>query len=148
MQFRQWHGGFVAALVVSAGLFAVGCARKESKQEESKPRTTQPQEKQVAAKKYDDHIGWWCDEHGVPEEVCGQCNAKYAAECKKKGDWCKEHDRPDSQCFIHHPELKEKFAAQYRVKYGKEPPPTEDEEAAAKDAKGKADETSKKDEKK
>jgi hypothetical protein len=78
-------------------------------------------------KKGDDHSGWWCDEHGVPEEVCGQCNAKVAAEFKKKGDWCKEHDRPDSQCFICHPKLKEKFAAQYRAKYGKEPPPMEEE---------------------
>ncbi len=75
-----------------------------------------------------DHGGWWCDEHGIPEEICGQCNVKLAAELKKKGDWCKEHDRPDSQCFICHPDLKEKFAAQYRAKYGKEPPPIEEEE--------------------
>jgi hypothetical protein len=73
------------------------------------------------------HSGWWCDEHGVPEGLCGQCDAKLAAQFKKKGDWCTEHDRPDSQCFIHHPELKARFAAMYRAKYGKEPPPMEDE---------------------
>lgn len=72
-----------------------------------------------------DHSGWWCNEHGVPEEVCAQCNSKVAAEFQKKGDWCKEHDRPDSQCFKCHPELEAKFAAQYEAKYGKQPPKPE-----------------------
>jgi hypothetical protein len=60
--------------------------------------------------------------------VCAQCNPKLAAEFKKKGDWCNEHDRPKSQCFKCDPRLKERFAAQYRANYGKEPPPTEGEE--------------------
>jgi len=71
------------------------------------------------------HDGWWCDEHGVPEEECGQCNSKLAAEFQKKGDWCKEHDRPDSQCFICHPELEAKFAARYEARFGKAPPKPE-----------------------
>ena len=74
---------------------------------------------QVAAH---DHSGWWCNEHGVPEEECGQCNAKLAKEFQKKGDWCKDHDRPDSQCFICHPEKEAQFAARYEAKYGKKPP--------------------------
>ncbi len=69
-----------------------------------------------------DHSGWWCNEHGVPEEICALCSSKLAADCQKKGDWCKEHDRPDSQCFKCHPELEAKFAAQYEAKYGKQPP--------------------------
>lgn len=69
-----------------------------------------------------DHGGWWCSEHGVPEEVCGQCNAKLAAEFQKKGDWCADHDRPDSQCFVCHPEAEARFAAQYEAKYGEKPP--------------------------
>jgi cobalt-zinc-cadmium efflux system membrane fusion protein len=69
-----------------------------------------------------DHSGWWCDEHGVPEEECGLCNAKLAAQFQKKGDWCKEHDRPDSQCFVCHPEKATEFAARYEAKYGKRPP--------------------------
>ena len=73
----------------------------------------------------DKHSGWWCNEHGVPEGVCGQCDSKLAAEFQKKGDWCKEHDRPDSQCFKCHPELAAKFAAQYEAKYGKQPPTPE-----------------------
>ncbi|HEX3872170.1 MAG TPA: RND transporter, partial [Pirellulales bacterium] len=67
------------------------------------------------------HDNWWCDEHGVPEDVCGQCNAKIAAEFQKKGDWCQEHDRPDSQCFICHPEQEGRFAAKYEAKFGKKP---------------------------
>jgi hypothetical protein len=68
------------------------------------------------------HEGWWCNEHGVPEEVCALCSAKIAADFKAKGDWCQEHDRPESQCFICHPEKKAEFAALYEAKYGKLPP--------------------------
>jgi hypothetical protein len=67
------------------------------------------------------HDGWWCGEHGVPEEVCALCNSKIAAEFQKKGDWCDEHDRPDSQCFACHPEFEERFADQYEAKYGERP---------------------------
>lgn len=70
----------------------------------------------------DDHSGWWCVEHGIPEEVCSLCNSKVAAEFQKKGDWCQQHDRADSQCFVCHPELAAKFAAQYEAKYGEQPP--------------------------
>jgi hypothetical protein len=81
----------------------------------------------TAAKSKDshDHAGWWCNEHGVPEEECAQCNSKVAAEFQKKGDWCKQHERPDSQCFKCHPELQAKFAAKYEAKYGKQPPEPE-----------------------
>lgn len=79
------------------------------------------------AKGKHNHSGWWCNEHGVPEEQCGQCSSKLAAEFQKKGDWCKEHDRPDSQCFVCHPELEGKFAALYEAKYGKKPPQREEE---------------------
>jgi hypothetical protein len=68
------------------------------------------------------HAGWWCDEHGVPEEICALCNAKVAADFKAKEDWCKEHDRPESQCFICHPEREAEFAALYEAKYGEQPP--------------------------
>jgi hypothetical protein len=67
----------------------------------------------------------WCSEHGVPEDICAQCNAKVAAEYKKKGDWCKEHNRPESQCFLCNPKLADKFSAEYEAKYGKKPPKPE-----------------------
>ncbi|HJT35707.1 MAG TPA: RND transporter [Pirellulales bacterium] len=74
------------------------------------------------------HESWWCDEHGVPEEVCAQCDNRLVAQFKAKDDWCQEHDRPESQCFICHPEFQEKFAAQYEAKYGRKPPKPEAEE--------------------
>jgi hypothetical protein len=70
----------------------------------------------------DSDDGWWCDEHGVPEGECGQCDSKLAADFQKKKDWCAKHDRPDSQCFVCHPEREAKFAARYVAKYGKKPP--------------------------
>jgi cobalt-zinc-cadmium efflux system membrane fusion protein len=104
---------FVVAAVVS------GCAKSGD------PTGAAPQSAADAAVPLDDHTGWWCVEHGVPEEVCGQCNAKLAAEFQRKGDWCKEHDRPDSQCFACHPEHEARFAAQYEAKLGKKPPKPE-----------------------
>jgi hypothetical protein len=71
---------------------------------------------------HDDHSGWWCVAHGVPEEECGVCNSALAAALQRKGDWCREHDRPDSQCFACHPELEARFAARYEAKYGQQPP--------------------------
>jgi hypothetical protein len=73
------------------------------------------------------HEGWWCDEHGVPEEICARCSTKLVADFKAKGDWCDEHNRPESQCFICHPEKEAEFAALYEAKYGTQPPKPEAE---------------------
>jgi hypothetical protein len=70
-------------------------------------------------------VAGWCTEHGVPEEICAQCNAKLAAEYLQKGDWCKEHNRPESQCFLCNPKLEATFAAEYEAKHGKKPPKPE-----------------------
>ena len=100
----------LAALVLTV-LFAAGC-----NQQASAP-ASKPGEASEAA-----HGGWWCAEHGVPEEECSMCSAKVAEACKAKGDWCKEHNRAESQCFICHPEKEAEFAALYEAKYGKKPP--------------------------
>ena len=92
----------------------VGCAPKAS--QSSVPAGS------TASHVADDHNGWWCPEHGVPEEVCGLCDLKVGAEMKKKGDWCKDHDCPDSQCFVCHPEHESKFSALYEAKLGTKPP--------------------------
>ena len=68
------------------------------------------------------HGGWWCGEHGIPEEVCSMCSRKAAAEFKATGDWCEEHNRAESQCFICDPTRAEKFAKLYEAKFGKKPP--------------------------
>lgn len=99
---------------------------------------TKPKDKKVALKgekKVDEkkeetktgvgHDGWWCDEHGIKEEECSMCNSKVAKAFQDKKDWCKEHNRAKSQCFICDPKLKDKFAAEYRAKFGKEPPEPE-----------------------
>lgn len=120
----------VLSCLVGVQMFLVGCGADASKPEAKGHSSTtgsanKGSEKEVATKGGHDHSGWWCSEHGVPEEVCALCSSKVAAEFQKKGDWCKDHDRPDSQCFKCHPELEEKFAAQYEAKFGTKPPKTE-----------------------
>ncbi len=73
-----------------------------------------------------DHQGWWCSEHGVPEEECTRCDFNLIGDFKAKGDWCDEHARPHSQCFLCDPELEGKFAARYEAKYGEQPPKPSD----------------------
>lgn len=129
------RGGAGLSLFAALGFLAAGCG-------DPKPKTAAKGKetgKEVAAKdsKGHDHSGWWCNEHGIPELECSMCQDKVAKECKAKGDWCDKHDRAKSQCFICDPSLKAKFANIYRAKYGKEPPPTDDEEKAKDADKGK-----------
>lgn len=109
-------------LVASAGL--TGCGRSASDSGEPEMGA-----EQISIQSSDDehnHEGWWCNEHGVPEEVCTRCSPKLVADFKAKGDWCEQHDRPESQCFICHPEKEAEFVALYEAKYGTKPPsPTE-----------------------
>jgi hypothetical protein len=127
----------VKKIVLATGIATLmtalaGCGKDSSTEPTSKAGTVAAQDTSAHATDSTkhaggthDHSGWWCDEHGVPEEECGQCNAKLAAAFQKKGDWCKEHDRPDSQCFICHPEYEAAFAARYEAKFGKKPPKPE-----------------------
>ena len=105
----------LASCLVALGAFA-GC----TKSTESPSQPLAP----AAAVSHEGHShdGWWCSEHGVPEEICALCDPKLVADFKAKGDWCKQHERPDSQCFECHPELEAEFAAQYEAKYGTQPP--------------------------
>lgn len=104
------------AMTVVAGLGVLGCNKATEK-----PAAPTPTATDVSHEGHS-HDGWWCPEHGVPEEVCALCSAELAADFKAKGDWCKTHDRPESQCFICHPEKEAEFAAQYEAKYGEQPP--------------------------
>jgi cobalt-zinc-cadmium efflux system membrane fusion protein len=108
-------GGLVLGMVVLAGWALAGCGKTVGVEEEPVP-VGAPAEAKAA------HGEWWCDEHGVPEEVCALCDTKLVADFKAKGDWCDAHQRPDSQCFKCHPEKQAEFAAQYEAKYGKQPP--------------------------
>jgi hypothetical protein len=124
MKLAQWSGAvllFGAALTFSSG----GCAKQDKKD------TPGPQAKADGKKdlKMDaKHEGWWCQEHGIPEEICSLCSEEAAEKFKKAGDWCKIHDRAQSQCFKCDPSLYKKFEAMYVAKYGKKPEPPPKEE--------------------
>jgi hypothetical protein len=100
-------------------MLSVGCAHREPEHAEHGEHDEHAVEAAAAGHT---HGEFWCNEHGVPEELCALCDSKLAADFQKKGDWCTEHDRPDSQSFKCHPELEAKFAAQYEAMYGKQPP--------------------------
>lgn len=120
------RGAVTAGLFAALALFAAGCGKTDGTGGEAKDKGDKGNGEPVAEKK-GDHSGWWCKEHGVPEEVCSVCSDKAAKGFKDKGDWCEEHGRAESQCFLCSPKRAEKFAAQYRAKYGKEPPPIDPE---------------------
>ncbi len=109
--------GFFAAI----GLFGVGCGQT-SNDAASEPNAETSHANQAG----DAHAGWWCAEHGLPEEECSMCSSRAAEKFKAKGDWCEEHNRAESQCFICDPSREKKFAALYEAKIGEKPPkPTE-----------------------
>jgi cobalt-zinc-cadmium efflux system membrane fusion protein len=105
----------LGSVVVIVGVGLLGCAKSTDEAAPDAPAG------QVSEAGHALH-GWWCTEHGVPEDECALCSAKVAADLKAKGDWCDEHDRPDSQCFVCHPEREAEFAALYEAKYGEAPP--------------------------
>lgn len=125
MRSRIW----TAMALTLAATVSIGCGQADSvatpKENRAEHGDHDHGPPSATAQDNHDHSGWWCTEHGVPEEVCGQCNSKLAADFQKKGDWCKQHDRPDSQCFQCHPELQSKFAAQYEARFNKKPPTPE-----------------------
>lgn len=106
---------FVAGAMLMAGAGIIGCGQSANN------GATTATVDQVSEAGHS-HEGWWCNEHGVPEEVCAQCNQKVASEFKAKGDWCQKHDCPESQCFVCHPEREAEFVALYEAKYGTKPP--------------------------
>lgn len=112
--------GLSVGLIATAAIGLAGCSNSETAPEESA-------ESPAAATNVDhSHGGWWCVEHGVPEDECALCDKSLVAKFKEDGDWCEEHNRPESQCFICSPARFDKFAARYEAKTGHKPPkPTE-----------------------
>jgi hypothetical protein len=111
------------ALFAAITVLATGCGGSSS------PATDKSVAKAEGGKTKakDDHSGWWCDEHALPEEVCDLCSKKYRAAEKAKGNWC-EHERVKSSCFKCNPDVRAKYAAEYKAKFGTEPPAIEDDE--------------------
>jgi hypothetical protein len=112
MLIRSW---FTAVALAGMCLTLSACNKSADSTATTTASTTQ------AADEGHVHGEWWCSEHGVPEEVCAQCDTALVADFKAKGDWCEEHNRPDSHCFICHPEKQAEFAALYEAKYGHAP---------------------------
>jgi hypothetical protein len=117
MSFRNLAAVTAMALV---GVSIVACSKSGEK-----AAATSAASGTKAAIAGHSHEGWWCKEHGVPEEVCAQCDSKLVADFKAKSDWCVKHNRPESQCFICHPEKQAEFAELYEAKYGEQPPKPE-----------------------
>jgi hypothetical protein len=114
------RGLLAAAIVFTLG--STGCNRDDKSGGPAKAKTE--------TKIETTHAGWWCQEHGVPEEECSICMS--AANAKKKykdnGDWCKEHNRAGSQCFKCDPKRYKKYEEKYVAKYGTKPKPPDEEE--------------------
>lgn len=123
------RGGPALTLFAALALLAGGCGQSGSSSGEAKGGSKGKEVAKADGEDNGDHSGWWCDEHGLPEHVCDLCSKKFREAEKAKGNWC-EHNRVKSSCFKCNPGLREKYAAEYKSKYGKEPPPTEDDEKA------------------
>ena len=114
MRFARWSSSLLMIVVVGFAMSSVGCHERKKKKDDANAQAK--------------HDEWWCQEHGVPEEVCSLCNKQAAAKFQDEKDWCKIHNRAQSQCFKCDPSKYEAFEAQYVAKYGKKPErPPEDE---------------------
>jgi hypothetical protein len=121
------HHVTALGLALCGGILVLGCAPQDKTTPKADEKVAKKDEPQAKSK----HSGWWCTEHGIPEDECLMC-LHSEDDLKKKGDWCEKHEYAKSQCFACNPKLKEKYAAQYRAKYGKEPPEA-DENPAKRD---------------
>src|SRR5438128_2471381 len=121
MMLPTWIRSLRLAAVTAAFVVAVGCSQPagtEAPKEKAKNDKDKPKEKEEPK-----HDGWWCDEHGVPEDECSMCSRKILKEAKDKGELCPKHpDRSKDQCFICNPDLWDKSAARYKAKENKDAP--------------------------
>ena len=117
------RGSLILGLFAAATLLTVGCGKTDG----TGGSVAENKDKDKGKGKVDDSETWWCREHGIPEHDCALCKKELVDGFKKKGDWCEEHARPESQCFLCNAKRAERFAAEYRARYGKEPPPIDAE---------------------
>jgi hypothetical protein len=106
------HGASLSSLALASAILT-GCG-------DAKTGAVQNSDATVTAAV--DDGGWWCVEHGVPEDECALCDPSLVAKFKAAGDWCEEHNRPESQCFLCSTKRFDKFAARYEAKFGVKPP--------------------------
>jgi hypothetical protein len=121
MKYQAFRVGVMFSFLAAIAVFSSGCGQSTN-DGGPEPVVETSHEGEAST----GHDGWWCVEHGVPEEECSMCSAKAADDFKAKGDWCDEHSRAESQCFKCDPSREQKFAALYEAKFGHAPPaPTE-----------------------
>ena len=87
---------WMAAAALAAAITA--CSRSSPAAEAAKPPP------KVAAEVHGVVAVKLC-EHGVPADLCTQCNPELVAVFKEQGDWCEEHGVPESQCLKCNPKL-------------------------------------------
>lgn len=126
MKATVFNHSFFLSFVTAVAVMASGCGEHAGETSGDATPVTEVSHNDHDA---DDpsHGGWWCVEHGVPEEQCSMCSSKAAEEFKAKGDWCEEHNRAESQCFICDASRAEKFTMLYEAKVGHKPPELETE---------------------
>ncbi len=133
--FARWTGSLMVVAVAAFVMSGTGCDKEKTPGQQAKAKTDSKEAQKGDDKKGDgkkelkgEGHGWWCEDHGVPEENCSICTNEAAAKFKKAGDWCKIHDRAQSQCFKCDPGLYKKFEDMYVAKYNEKPKrPPEDE---------------------
>lgn len=123
MPLQTWNRSLaIIAITAVSGFTLSGCGQSAK----DSATVTETSTKTSAAKAAIDDGGWWCEEHGVPEEECALCDPSLVAKFKEAGDWCDEHKRPESHCYLCSPARLDKFSARYEAKFGAKPPkPTE-----------------------
>ena len=123
MGWTNRAAGMLLALGAAGALGLTGCGTGENQASHAaRDSRTEPKAGKDGDKKA--HEGWWCEEHGVPEELCSLCmsEAQAKAKFKDKGDWCQIHARARSQCFKCDPQLYAKYEALYEARFDKKPP--------------------------
>ena len=88
MELMSWVRTVSFSMVALGALAVAGCGGAGAKGPDADKSATPAADSSCSVAEN------WCSEHGVPEDICAQCNAKVAAEYQRKGDWCKEHNRP------------------------------------------------------
>ena len=119
--FSRLFGGLMISSVLLLAFSSVGCNQAAKKDDNKQAKNTDDKKKDIP--KGGPHDGWWCQEHGVPEEDCSLClpEAEVKKRFKDTGDWCKIHERAQSQCFKCDPSKYKKFEGMHIAKMGKKP---------------------------
>ncbi|HWY85522.1 MAG TPA: hypothetical protein VNX28_02295 [Gemmataceae bacterium] len=124
MRFIRLTSSLLMVAALAAALAGTACNKNDKKGDPHSKANIDPKIEKGESMAATAHEGWWCQEHGVPEEICSICMSQAAAKKKFKdnGDWCKLHDRAQSQCFKCDPSLYEKvFVPIHVAKTGKKP---------------------------